>query len=233
MFILFLLISIVLVSSGPIKIGDDIWRHVHQQFGVSQEDCEGGFRPLYSSTPKPKTFNRSFGFHFTLNSSQEELFKPHSAAIISHMIDTNSSKCRFMLKTSELGSSAGELSCIQCNREPTALQHTSSGLPSSHLPFSIYHDEEETSHERGQAAAPRPALAVRSKFFLGMYSSTSSSHLGSAEQISKEQSVGLDTVSAVPSRPEKVEQNDGDKQNMGQGARKKNRSFLSRIFRRK
>ena len=87
------------------------------------------------------------------------------------MIDTNSSRCRFMLKTSELGSSDGELSCIQCNSEPTSLQNTSSGLPSSlcvgmaHLPFSIYHDEEETSHERGQAAAPRPALTVRSKSF--------------------------------------------------------------------
>ena len=58
-------------------------------------------------------------------------------------------------------------------------------------------------------------------------------HLGPAEQISNEQSVGLDTVSALPSRPEKVEPIDGDKQNMGQGAKKKNKSFLSRIFRRK
>ena len=95
--------------------------------------------------------------------------------------------------------------------KPTSLQYTSSGLPSSQLPFSIYHDEEETSHERGQAAAPRPALTVRSKFFLGMYSSTSSFHLGPAEQISNEQSVGLvDTASALPSRPEKVEPIDGD-----------------------
>ena len=200
---------------------------------MSQEDCESGFRPLYSSTPRSSTLKRSVGFRFTLNSSQEDLFKPHSAAIISHMIDNDSTQCQFILKTSELGSSVGELSCIQCNREPTSLQHTSSGLPSSQLPFSIYHDEEETSHERGQAAAPRPALTVRSKFFLGMYSSTSSFHLGPAEQISNEQSVGLDTVSAVPSRPEKVEPIDGDQQNKGQGSKKKNRSFLSRIFRRK
>ena len=156
-------------SSGPIKIGDNIWRHVHEQFGVSQEDCESGFRPLYSSTPKPKTMKRSFGFHFTLNSSQEELFKPHSAAIISHMIDNNSSQCRFMLKTSELGPSAGELSCIQCNREPTSLQNTSSGLPSSqcgglmYLPFSIYHDEEETSSARGQTVASSLPLTASGK----------------------------------------------------------------------
>ena len=59
-------------------------------------------------------------------------------------------------------------------------------------------------------------------------------HLGPAEQISNEQSVGLvDTASALPSRPEKVGTIDGDKQNMGQGAKKKNKSFLSRIFRRK
>ena len=56
-------------------------------------------------------------------------------------------------------------------------------------------------------------------------------HLGPAEQISNEQSV--DTASALPSRPEKVGTIDGDKQNMGQGAKKKNKSFLSRIFRRK
>ena len=161
-------------SSGPIKIGDNIWRHVHEQFGVSQQDCEGGFRPLYSSTPKPKTMERSVGFRFTLNSSQEELFKPHYSDIVSHMIDNNSSQCRFILKTSDLGASAGELSCIQCNREPTSLQNTSSGLPSSscggmmHLPFSIYHDEEDTSSENGQAAAPSPALTVRSKSFLRM-----------------------------------------------------------------
>ena len=141
---------------------------------MSQEDCESGFRPLYSSTPKPKAFKRSFGFHFTFNSSQEELFKPYSAAIISHMMDSNSTQCRFILKTSELGSSVGELSCIQCTREPTSLQSTSSGLPSSlcggmmHLPFSIYHDEEDTSSENGQAAAPSPALTVRSKSFLRM-----------------------------------------------------------------
>ena len=161
-------------SSGPIRIGDNIWRHVHQQFGVSQEDCESGFRPLYSSTPRSSTLKRSVGFRFTLNSSQEELFKPYSAAIISHMMDNNSTQCRFILKTSELGSSVGELSCIQCNREPTSLQNTSSGLPSSscggmtHLPFSIYHDEEETSNERGQAAAPSLPLTVRSKSFLRM-----------------------------------------------------------------
>ena len=56
-------------------------------------------------------------------------------------------------------------------------------------------------------------------------------HLGPAEQISNEQSV--DTASAPPSRPEKVGTTDGDKQDMGQGAKKKNKSFLSRIFRRK
>ena len=158
-------------SSGPIQIGDNIWRHVNEQFGVSQEDCESGFRPLYSSTPNPKTLKRSFGFHFTLNSSQEELFKPHSAAIISHMIDTNSSQCRFMLKTSELGSSAGELSCIQCNREPTSLQDTSSDLPSTqgggsgllYPPFSIYQDGGEIPSTRGQAVATGRPLTVRSK----------------------------------------------------------------------
>ena len=161
-------------SSGPIKIGDNIWRHVHEQFGVSQEDCESGFRPLYSSTPKPKAFKRSFGFHFTLNSSQEDLFKPHSAAIISHMIDNNSTKCRFMLKTSDLGASAGELSCLQCTREPTSLQNSSSDLPSTqgegllYLPFPIHHDGEETPNEKGQAVAPSPALTVRSKSFLRM-----------------------------------------------------------------
>ena len=164
-----MLIITFVVSSGPIKIGDNIWRHVHEQFGVSQEDCESGFRPLYSSTPNPKTLKRSFGFHFTLNSSQEELFKPHSAAIISHMIDTNSSQCRFMLKTSELGSSAGELSCIQCNIEPISLQNTSSGLPPSqcggmmYLPFSIYHDEGETSSARGQTVASSLPLTASGK----------------------------------------------------------------------
>ena len=169
-----MLIITFVVSSGPIKIGDNIWRHVHEQFGVSQEDCESGFRPLYSSTPKPKTMKRSFGFHFTLNSSQEELFKPHSAAIISHMIDTNSSQCRFMLKTSELGPSAGELSCIQCNREPTSLQDTSADLPSTHgggllyLPFSIYHDGGETSSARGQTVAPSLPLTIRSKSSIRM-----------------------------------------------------------------
>ena len=161
-------------SSGPIQIGDNIWRHVNEQFGVSQEECEGGFRPLYSSTPKPSTLKRSFGFRFTLNSSQEELFKPHSAAIISHMLDNNSSHCRFMLKTSDLGASAGELSCIQCTREPTSLQNSSSDLPSTqgggllYLPFSIYQDGEETSNERGQAAAASLPLTVRSKSFLRM-----------------------------------------------------------------
>ena len=103
MFILSRLIISFVGSSGSIKIGDSIWRHVNEQFGVSQEDCEHGFRPLHSSTPKPKEFKRSFGFQFTLNSSDEEIFKPYSAAIISHMIDNDSSKCRFMLKTSDLG----------------------------------------------------------------------------------------------------------------------------------
>ena len=161
-------------SSGPIQIGDNIWRHVNEQFGVSQEDCEDGFRPLYSSTPNPKTLRRSFGFRFTLNSSQEELFKPHSSAIISHMLDNNSSHCRFMLKTSDLGASAGELSCIQCNREPTSLQVTSSDLPSTqcggllYLPFSIYHDGEETFNERGQTVAPSLPLTIRSKSSIRM-----------------------------------------------------------------
>ena len=85
------------------------------------------------------------------------------------MIDNDSSKCRFMLKTSDLGASAGELSCLQCTREPTPLQNSSSDLPSIQgggllcLPFSIYHDEEEISNERGQAASPHLPLTVRSK----------------------------------------------------------------------
>ena len=136
---------------------------------MSRDDCEGGFRPLYSSTPKPSTLKRSYGFRFSLNSSQEELFKPHSAAIISHMLENNSSHCRFMLKTSDLGASAGELSCTQCNREPTSLQDTSFDLPSNHrgglgyLPFSIYHDGGEISSTRGQTVAPSLPLAVKSK----------------------------------------------------------------------
>ena len=136
---------------------------------MTQEDCEGGFRPVYSSTPKPSALKRSFGFQFTLDSSQEELFKPYSSDIISHMIDNNSTHCRFMLRTNDLGASAGELSCIQCTREPISLQNSSSDLPSIQgggllcLPFSIYHDEEEISNERGQAAAPNLPLTVRSK----------------------------------------------------------------------
>ena len=79
-----------------------------------------------------------------------------------------------MLKTSDLEAAAGELSCIQCTREPTSLQDSSSDLPSTqgggllYLPFSIYHDGEETSNERGQAAAPSLPLTVRSKSFLRM-----------------------------------------------------------------
>ena len=161
-------------SSGPIQIGDNVWGHVNQQFGVSQEECERGFRPLYSSTPKPSTLKRSFGFQFTLNSSNEELFKPYSAAIINHMIENDSSKCRFMLRSSDLGASDGELSCLQCTREPIVLQHSSFDLPSTqrgglrHLPFSIYHDGEETSNEREQAAAAIPPLTVKSKSILCM-----------------------------------------------------------------
>ena len=85
------------------------------------------------------------------------------------MMDSNSTQCRFILKTSELGSSVGELSCIQCTREPTSLQNTSSGLPSSscggmtHLPFSIYHDEEETSSARGQTVASSLPLTASGK----------------------------------------------------------------------
>ena len=155
-------------------IGDNPWRHVNEQFGVSQEDCEHGFQPICSSTPKPKALKRSFGFHFTLNSSQEELFRPYSASIISHMIESQSTKCRFMLKTSDLGVSSGELSCLQCTREPTSLQNSSSDLPVIQeggllqLPFSIFHDEEEISNERGQAAAASLPLTVRSKSFLRM-----------------------------------------------------------------
>ena len=79
-----------------------------------------------------------------------------------------------MLKTSDLGASAGELSCLQCTREPTSLQNSSSDLPSTqgggllYLPFPIYHDGEETPNEKGQAAAPSPALTVKSKSFLRM-----------------------------------------------------------------
>ena len=138
---------------------------------MSRDDCEGSFRPLYSSTPEPKTLKRSFGFRFSLDSSQEELFRPHSSAMISHMLENNSSHCRFMLKTSNLGASAGELSCIHCNIDPTPLQDTSSDLPSTqgggsgllYLPFSIYHDGGETSSARGQTVAPSLPLTVRSK----------------------------------------------------------------------
>ena len=90
------------------------------------------------------------------------------------MIENNSTKCRFMLKTSDLGVSSGELSCLQCTREPTSLQNSSSDLPVIQeggllqLPFSIFHDEEETSNERGQAAAASLPLTVRSKSFLRM-----------------------------------------------------------------
>ena len=89
------------------------------------------------------------------------------------MIDNDSSKCRFMLKTSDLGASAGELSCLQCTREPTILQNSSSYSPTTQygsldLPFSIYHDREATSLEQGQAAAPSPAMTVRSKSSLRM-----------------------------------------------------------------
>ena len=79
-----------------------------------------------------------------------------------------------MLKTSDLGVSTGELSCLQCTREPSSLQNSSSDLPSTqgggllHLPFSIFHDEEETSNERGQAAAASLPLTVRSKAFFRM-----------------------------------------------------------------
>ena len=153
------------------------------------------------------------------------------------MIENQSTKCRFMLKTSDLGVSSGELSCLQCTREPTSLQNSSSDLPVIQeggllqLPFSIFHDEEETSNERGQAAAASLPLTVRSKAFFRMQFFYFIIHLGPAEQISNEQSV--DTASAPPSRPEKVGTIDGDKQDMGQGAKKKNKSFLSRIFRRK
>ena len=79
-----------------------------------------------------------------------------------------------MLKASDLGVPSGELSCLQCTREPTSLQNSSSDLPSTqgggllYLPFPIYHDGEETSNERGQAAAPSLPLTVRSKSFLRM-----------------------------------------------------------------
>ena len=85
-----------------------------------------------------------------------------------------------MLKTSDLGVSSGELSCLQCTREPTSLQNSSSDLPViqegglSQLPFSIFHDEEETSNERGQAAAASLPLTVRSKAFFRMQFSISS-----------------------------------------------------------
>ena len=69
-------------------------------------------------------------------------------------------------------------------------------------------------------------------------------HLGPAEQISNKQAVGLvGTEFDLHSRPEKVEATDDDEQNMGQGlnpkpevvvgTKKKNKSFLSRLFRRK
>ena len=79
-----------------------------------------------------------------------------------------------MLKTSDLGVPSGEVSCLQCTREPTSLQNSSSDLPVIqeggllHLPFSIFHDEEETSTEKGQAAAASLPLTVRSKSFFRM-----------------------------------------------------------------
>ena len=68
--------------------------------------------------------------------------------------------------------------------------------------------------------------------------------LGPAEQISNKQAVGLGGPEFdLHSRPEKVEATDDDEQNMGQGlnpkpevvvgTKKKNKSFLSRLFRRK
>ena len=64
-------------------------------------------------------------------------------------------------------------------------------------------------------------------------------HLGPAEQISNQQSVDLvGTEFALNSRPEKVETNDDD-ENMGPKPevvvkdKKKNKSFLNRLFRRK
>ena len=163
-------------SSGPIQIGDNVWRHVSDQFGVSKDDCGGGFCPRYCSTPEPKTLKRSFGFRFSLDSSQEELFRPHSSAMISHMLENNSSHCRFMLKTSSLGASAVELSCIHCNIDPTPLQDTSSDLPSTqgggsgllYLPFPIYQDGGEIPSTRGQAVAPGRPLTVRSKSSIRM-----------------------------------------------------------------
>ena len=85
-----------------------------------------------------------------------------------------------MLKTNDLGVSSGELSCLQCTREPTSLQNSSSDLPVIQeggllqLPFSIFHDEEEISNERGQAAAASLPLTVRSKAFFRMQFSISS-----------------------------------------------------------
>ena len=69
-------------------------------------------------------------------------------------------------------------------------------------------------------------------------------YLGPAEQISNKQAVGLGgTELDLHSRPEKVEATDDDEQNMDQGlnpkpevvvgTKKKNKSFLSRLFRRK
>ena len=85
-----------------------------------------------------------------------------------------------MLKTSDLGVPSGELSCLQCTREPTSLQNSSSDLPVIQeggllqLPFSIFHDEEEISNERGQAVAASLPLTVRSKAFFRMQFSISS-----------------------------------------------------------
>ena len=69
-------------------------------------------------------------------------------------------------------------------------------------------------------------------------------HLGPAKQISNEQAVGLvGSGCELHSRPEQVEVNDDDEQDRGQGPnptpevvvgpKKKNKSFLSRLFRRK
>ena len=148
-----------------------MWQHVSDQFGVSKADCGAGFCPRYCSTPEPKTLKRSFGLRFSLDSSQEELFRPHSSAMISHMLENNSSHCRFMLKTNSLGTSAVELSCICCNIDSTPLQDTSSELPPIqggggdllYLPFPIYQDGGEISSTRGKTVAPGRPLTVRSK----------------------------------------------------------------------
>ena len=81
-----------------------------------------------------------------------------------------------MLKTSNLGASAGELSCIHCNIDPIPLQDASSDLPSTqgggsgllYPPFSIYQDGGEIPSTRGQAVAPSRSLTVRSKSSIRM-----------------------------------------------------------------